>query len=89
MHKDLRNKIVEIGYFAEIPAADIRGRPADLCNLTKKKERGCPLSLFIYIPKGYLRNPLGNLSLARSVSDDSIGSKANARTYDTNSDEKN
>lgn len=89
MYKDLRNKIVEIGYFAEIPAADTRGRPADLCNLTKRKERGCPLSLFIYIPKGYLRNPLDNLSLACSVSDDGIGSKANDRTHDTNSNEKN
>jgi hypothetical protein len=80
---------VEIGYFAEIPAADIRGRPADLCNLTNRKERGCPLSLFIYIPKGYLRNPLGNLSLAGSVYHDSIGNKANDRTDDTNSNEKN
>lgn len=88
MHKDLRNKIVEIGYFAEIPAADICGRPADLCNLTNRKERGCPLSLFIYIPKGYLRNPLGNLSPARSVSDDGVGSKANARTHDADGGEK-
>jgi hypothetical protein len=80
---------VEIGYFAEIPAADTRGRPADLCNLTNRKERGCPLSLFIYIPKGYLRNSLDNLPLVRSVSDNCIGSKANDRTNDTNGDKKN
>ena len=58
-----------------------RGRPVDLCNLTNRKERGCPLSLFIYIPKGYLRNPLDNLSPARSMSDNRIGSKTNALIY--------
>ena len=80
---------MEIGYCAEIPAADTRGRPADLCNLTNRKERGCPLSLFIYIPKGYLRNSLDNLPLARSMSDNHIGGKANDRTDDANSNEKN
>lgn len=45
--------------------------------------------LFIYIPKGYLRNSLDNFSLARSMSDNRIGGKANDRTDDTNSNEKN
>ena len=45
--------------------------------------------LFFDIPKGYLRNSLDNLPLARSASDNCIGSKANDRTYNTNSNEKN
>lgn len=35
-----------------IPAADTRGRPADLCNLTNRKERGCPLSYLSISQKG-------------------------------------